>query len=653
MRSLLFVTALLAACGDKDPDTGTDTGTDADGDGWSDGEDCDDDNAAIHPDADEVCDGVDNNCDGEIDGDDAVDRGTFYADADGDQHGDAGHPTTSCTQPDGTVSDSGDCDDGNAAVHPDAGEVCDGIDNNCDDSIDENVTTVYYTDADGDGHGDTDATTEACEQPRDHVDVGGDCDDSDASRWPGAPEVCGDGVRNDCDGGGGAFDACGISGSTSLSSSWAVLRGETDGDYAGTTVSGAGDVNGDGLADILVGAGASGPGRAYLLLGNISGDVSLSGAHATLLGEDDNDHAGEAVASAGDINGDGLDDVIIGALADDNAGSASGSAYLVLGGVSGATSLSGAYAHLTGEAREDYAGSSVSGAGDIDGDGLDDVIIGAFNSDAGATSAGSAYLVLGGVSGTASLSDAHAQLTGEGYDDNAGGAVSGAGDVDGDGLGDVVIGAYRDDDGGDGSGSAYLVLGGVSGIHSLSSAHAQLTGESTYDRAGFSVSGAGDVDGDGHDDLLIGAPGEETGGYYAGSVYLVLGGVSGAHSLSSAHAKLSGEAGDDEAGHAVSGAGDVDGDGLGDLLIGARGDDDGGSTSGGAYLVLGGVSGAHSLSSAHAQLTGEAAGDAAGYAVSGAGDVDGDGLGDLLIGAPQFYGTSTAGTAYVVLSVSY
>jgi hypothetical protein len=157
----------------------------------------------------------------------------------------------------------------------------------------------------------------------------------------------------------------------------------------------------------------------------------------------------------------------------------------------------------------------------VDGDGHDDLVIGAYLSDAGA---GAAHLVLGPVTGSLDLSLADAKLTGSGAEDGAGVSVSGAGDVDGDGNDDVVVGAYRNSDGAKWAGAAYLVLGPVTGTVDLSSANARLLGEDSYDEAGSSVSGAGDVDDDGHDDLLIGASSNAEGGSQAGAAYLVYGG---------------------------------------------------------------------------------------------------------------------------------
>jgi hypothetical protein len=174
---------------------------DDDGDGFAACDDCDDSDAAINADADELCDGVDNDCDGTIDEDDAVDADTWYADADGDGFGDVGSTTTACTRPSGYVSATyaTDCDDSDASISPVDPEVCDEVDNDCDGTVDEGVTDTYYADADGDGYGDAGSTTEACGEGSGYVADDNDCDDADAAVNPGEDELC-DGLDNDCDG---------------------------------------------------------------------------------------------------------------------------------------------------------------------------------------------------------------------------------------------------------------------------------------------------------------------------------------------------------------------------------------------------------------------------------------------------------------------
>src|SRR6185436_7779455 len=182
----------------------------------------------------------------------------------------------------------------------------------------------------------------------------------------------------------------------------------------------------------------------------------------------------------------------------------------------------------------DFAGISVADAGDVDGDGQDDLLIGARGNESTLYRQGAAYLVLGPATGTVDLAMADAKLSGELWEDMAGQPVSGAGDVDGDGLDDVLVGALHNDSNGTDSGAAYLVLGPIPRDVSLTRADATLIGEREYDYAGFSVSDAGDVDGDGHDDVLVGAPLNGEKGPAAGAAYLVLGPVTGELELSAA-----------------------------------------------------------------------------------------------------------------------
>ena len=201
----LFLPALLLGCrtGDKaaEADTGalTDGLVDADGDGFRSDEDCDDADASANPGATEVCDGVDNDCDGVVDGPDAADATDWYLDQDSDGYGDPETVERACDAPDGAISDGRDCDDAEPTAWPDAPERCDGIDNDCDGVIDNDVQTTWYGDGDGDGFGDASSPIEACDPPSGAVLDATDCDDLDANVFPGNPEVC-DELDNDCDG---------------------------------------------------------------------------------------------------------------------------------------------------------------------------------------------------------------------------------------------------------------------------------------------------------------------------------------------------------------------------------------------------------------------------------------------------------------------
>ncbi len=162
------------------------------------GDDCDDTDADVHPYADESCDGLDEDCDLEID--EGVET-TFFADLDGDGYGDPDATTLACSVPSGHVADDSDCDDSDSGVHPTAAETCDGVDEDCDGTVDDDPTdpTTWYADSDGDGHGDATTTTEACDLPSGYDASSDDCDDSDGTVHPGATETCDD-VDEDCDG---------------------------------------------------------------------------------------------------------------------------------------------------------------------------------------------------------------------------------------------------------------------------------------------------------------------------------------------------------------------------------------------------------------------------------------------------------------------
>lgn len=229
LMPLLFLVACTASPADDD-DVGDCAQPqmvypDSDGDGFGDdggatlrcdtpagfvaqGGDCADDNKDVHPGATETCDAIDNNCDGKIDdADPALDTSTgtvFYRDTDGDGYGDEAHSKSACAKPAGYVAEHSDCDDAKASVHPGAAEVCDQIDNDCDqliDSADPNVTGTlpFYRDLDHDNVG-AGAATYACEAPTGYVASSNDCNDNDNLTYPGAPEIC-DGADNDCDGG--------------------------------------------------------------------------------------------------------------------------------------------------------------------------------------------------------------------------------------------------------------------------------------------------------------------------------------------------------------------------------------------------------------------------------------------------------------------
>ena len=198
-------------------------------------------------------------------------------------------------------------------------------------------------------------------------------------------------------------------------------------------------------------------------------DQDLGNVEASFWGKDSEDCSGYSVAGAGDVNGDGYDDILIGAPGGENSFTKASLTYLILGRASGwdmNTNLYASDASFLGEKAGDYSGCSVAGVGDVNGDGYDDILIGAWGNDDGGSESGQTYLILGKTSGwtmNTNLSASDASFWGEDAKDYSGYSVAGAGDVNGDGYDDLLIGAYYNDDGGNHSGQTYLILGKVSG----------------------------------------------------------------------------------------------------------------------------------------------------------------------------------------------
>jgi hypothetical protein len=263
------------------------------------------------------------------------------------------------------------------------------------------------------------------------------------------------------------------------------------------------------------------------------------------------DAYGTSVASIGDFNGDGFDDWIAGALGNDAGGLDAGRAYIYFGRPSPDTT---ADMILTGQAAGDEFGAAVAGAGDVNGDGFDDVIVGASRNDLAGANAGSAFVYYGG-----SIPNATADLVliGAAPGDRCGYSVAGAGDINGDGFDDMIVGAIANDAGGTDAGRAYVYFGGM---FPNATADLVLTGAAAFDAFGTSVARAGDFNADGFDDVIVGAP--FSGGTGRAFVYL------GANvPEATADLTLLGEAANDVFGFSVGGGGDVNGDGFDDLIV--------------------------------------------------------------------------------------
>ena len=527
---------------------------------------------------------------------------------------------------------------------------CDGlVDDEDTEDVDVETGTAFYEDADGDGYGDAWGTPVwSCEAPSGYLDDASDCDDSTTLASPAGTEVCGDGLDNDCS---GSLGACGIDGPLGQGDADAVVVGASSLDFVGYAASLAPDLDGDGLDDLLIGAygvdtGGSSAGAAYVQVGgSLSGTID-AGDLPHLVGTADSDYLGRELGGLGDVDGDGLGDWAVGAYGDDTNGSLAG-AIVFLSGLDELGSGGVALADLggpdwIGDTAGDYLGYGVSGGGDLDGDGLADVALGAkyANDDTGTVYLFYGSTSFGGDGGTIGAA-ADATVVGASKSDYVGekGSTRIVEDLDGDGLAELVIGAYGEDAGINGGGMTGVILGSgtrLSGETELPDADWRLEGTTESGFLGFAHAGLGDLDADGYGDLVTGAFAGNEGDGVAWLVYGGAGTWSGAHDDEDADAAFLGPVGASYFGRTLA-SGDIDGDGHPDLAVGGHGYDDGSLEDAGRVWVLFGESGWQGSYDADAEaevtITGEDSKAYVGWALSSGGDVDGDGADELLVGA--------------------
>lgn len=463
-----------------------------------------------------------------------------------------------------------------------------------------------------------------------------------------------------------------------------IIRGEHNGDNSGFSVSGAGDFNDDGLNDLLIGAPFADPngsrsGEAYVLFGSNGGFnqffdlAAVDGLNGRkFFGIDQSDWAGSLVSSAGDLNNDGIDDIAIG-----SANSVpSGEYYIVFGSASETAAntnlgtLNGANGFvLTG----DSFGTSANSAGDLNGDGTDDLIVSSPNKSYvifGSSSGFGPSLGISSLDGTNGFSISAAgvpQATG-----SQGRSVQNAGDINNDGIDDIIIGVPNASPGGmQSAGAAYVVFGKLTGFSTdleLTSLNGMdgfsISGLNAGDGLGTSVANAGDINGDGIDDLIVGARGANPGisAGDEGQYYVIFGAIGGLsanfdlHTLDGTNGfAINGINSQSAIGTAISGIGDFNADGIDDILIGAgTATVSGRAYAGQSYVIFGSSSGfapnleLDTLDGTNGfAINGVVSNERSGESVSFAGDINNDGISDLIVGAPHG-GKFFSGASYVI-----
>jgi hypothetical protein len=440
----------------------------------------------------------------------------------------------------------------------------------------------------------------------------------------------------------------------STSADWMVGSNQTYAEF-GCFVSMAGDVNRDGYADVVVGAahydnGQSNEGRAYVYHGSPTG---LSAAPDWTVESNQADaYLGHAVSTAGDVNGDGYDDVLVGAYQYSNGQAREGRVYVYYGSDTGLSATADWIAESNqDEARMGYHGSG--SAGDVNGDGYDDIIVGAFRyyDDVQQDGEGHVFIYHGSPTGldangtrpSGLPTNADWTAQGDQYEARFGHCVSAAGDVNSDGYSDVIIGARSYDNGQTDEGMAFVYHGSPTGLDAAPA----WTVESNQDAVelGWSVSTAGDVNGDGYADVIVGAYGYDNGQEDEGLVYVYHGSPTGLH-VGPADWTVEGEQEGAWFGRSVGTAGDVNGDGYSDVIVGASHYDNGQEDEGRAFVYYGAASGLEAVT--HWTAESNQADALFGYAVDTAGDVNGDGYSDVVVGA-RFYddGQTDEGAVFV------
>ena len=547
----------------------------------------------------------------------------WYGDEDGDGYGDATKTATSCEPDDGFVGNSDDCDDAAAAVNPAAQEDCStDIDDNCDSTLntqDALNCTDFYADEDGDGYAGADSALCLCAATETHAFTDdADCDDADVAVSPEAEEECNDGIDNNCD---GTSSGCGLYSESTLSDAAVTLSGVSGGSTGASLAYGE-DVTGDGDTDLLITSYENS--RLDILSGPVldgAPSVTHSGSAASWAGRD---------VAMGDLNGDGQADLVLGMpRATLLTRAQAGAAGVYWGPLASEVDIDAPDVTVWGSDGNAYLGRNLDVA-DLWGEGQDGLIIGALEAKYVGVRVGMVAVLRGPIEAelvdTAVFGEASVQFYGDDTEDAFGVDVAARADWDGDGIADLAVGA-RNANAAKGGVYGFFASSLEDGAYQAADADIILSGAGASARTGEAVVSAGDVDGDGLDDLLVGAPDRNLGGTKRGAAYLLTNVISG-EITAVATAEFNSTEDNAKFGHSASVTGDIDGDGVG-VAVGAPKASGGGAV----YLFGGELSGVYTQADARGVITGDGASDGTGAAVVGNIDYDGDGLLDIVVGA--------------------